>query len=349
MGEMKPKVSVIVPIYNGERYLHRCINSIINQSLKEIEIILVDDESSDNCPSLCEEYAEKDERIIVIHKKNEGVGYARNSGLNIARGEYVGFVDFDDYVSSDMFEKLYTSAQKNNADIVFCDYYEDNGKKIKPVMDTGEKVIKGEKAVNNYLLEMVGEVPSYHKDFKHLMTVWHGIYSKKIINENNIRFCSERKYISEDIMFHIDIIPKTDVICKIDDPLYFYCYNEKSLSRQVRYDRFKKDLILYYELNNRLSKLFNYDMYYLRTQRFLLARARVSIMQIINCARGLSKDERKERIFEIIDNNEIEKICRSYPIKQLPFHHRMFVEAVKNKDYFKILLLVKVKKVLSAI
>lgn len=114
---MIPKVSIIVPVYNVEKYFDRCINSLINQTLREIEIILVDDESPDNCPEMCDKYAKKDSRIKVIHKKNGGLGFARNSGLDIAAGEYFAFVDSDDYVDLDFYEKLYTAAKNGDYDL----------------------------------------------------------------------------------------------------------------------------------------------------------------------------------------------------------------------------------------
>lgn len=95
---IRPKVSIVVPIYNVEKYLHRCVNSLIRQTLKDIEIILVDDGSPDNCPKICDEYKNKDIRVKVIHKKNAGLGLARNSGLDEAKGEYVVFVDSDDFI-----------------------------------------------------------------------------------------------------------------------------------------------------------------------------------------------------------------------------------------------------------
>ena len=107
-----PKISIIVPIYNVEKYLDRCVRSLCNQTLQDIEIILVDDQSPDDCPRMCDEYAKQDSRIIVIHKKNGGLGYARNSGMKVATGEYVAFVDSDDYVDLDMFESMYNSAKK---------------------------------------------------------------------------------------------------------------------------------------------------------------------------------------------------------------------------------------------
>lgn len=113
---MKPLVSVIVPIYNVEKYIDRCLNSIINQKLEDIEIILVDDGSPDNCPQICENYRKKDDRIKVIHKENEGLGYARNSGIKIANGKYISFIDSDDYISEEFLYNLYTKAIEYDAD-----------------------------------------------------------------------------------------------------------------------------------------------------------------------------------------------------------------------------------------
>ena len=115
-----PKISIIIPVYNVEKYLDRCIDSIINQSLKDIEIILVDDGSPDNCPQLCDEWAKKDSRIKVIHKENAGLGMARNTGMQHATGEYIAFIDSDDYVDLDMYAKLLEKAELHNADIVYC-------------------------------------------------------------------------------------------------------------------------------------------------------------------------------------------------------------------------------------
>ena len=113
-------ISVIVPIYNVEKYLDRCVDSIINQTYKNLEIILVDDGSPDNCLAICDSWAEKDRRIKVIHKENGGVSSARNSALDIASGDYIGFVDSDDWIEPDMYEILIKNAKKYDADISRC-------------------------------------------------------------------------------------------------------------------------------------------------------------------------------------------------------------------------------------
>ncbi len=127
---MNQKISVIVPIYKVENYLHRCVDSIINQTYTNLEIILVDDGSPDNCPMICDKYVKKDSRIRVIHKKNGGLSDARNAGINIATGEYIGFVDSDDYISLHFYQRLMNVMKVSDSDIVECEIkkFKDNDK-----------------------------------------------------------------------------------------------------------------------------------------------------------------------------------------------------------------------------
>ena len=115
----EPKVSVVIPMYNVEKYLDTCVQSVRKQTLQDIEIILVDDGSPDRCGDMAEEYAKQDSRVKVVHRKNGGLGPARNSGMEVATGEYIGFVDSDDWIEPQMFEELYAAATQRNADICF--------------------------------------------------------------------------------------------------------------------------------------------------------------------------------------------------------------------------------------
>lgn len=119
---MNELISVIVPVYNVEKYSERCIESIINQTYKNLEIILVDDGSPDTCPMICDEYAKKDDRIVVIHKENGGLSDARNAGIEIAKGEYFAFIDSDDYISEEFLSKLYMSLKSNSAFMSICNF-----------------------------------------------------------------------------------------------------------------------------------------------------------------------------------------------------------------------------------
>ena len=122
MNSVTPKISIIVPVYNVEKYLNRCIDSILNQTLEDIELILVDDGSKDGSGQICDEYAVKDCRVRVFHIENGGPAKARNLGIIHAIGEYIGFVDSDDYIESSMYERLYSRAMINNSDVVMCGY-----------------------------------------------------------------------------------------------------------------------------------------------------------------------------------------------------------------------------------
>ena len=114
-------VSIIVPVYNTGEYLYKCLDSIIDQNLQEIELILINDGSTDNSAEICDRYSEKDKRVRVIHKKNEGVSIARNVGIRAAKGEYIGFIDSDDWIEKEMYQDMYYHAKNKEADIVMCD------------------------------------------------------------------------------------------------------------------------------------------------------------------------------------------------------------------------------------
>ena len=152
---MNERISIIVPVFNVEKYLERCVNSLINQTYKNIEIILVEDGSPDLCPQMCDEYAKKDERIKVLHKKNGGLSDARNAGLDVATGEYIAFVDSDDWVETDFIETLYKNAKSENADIsiIGCTLVWDDGRKKPVSKDKGYYVFDKEKAIREMLAQ----------------------------------------------------------------------------------------------------------------------------------------------------------------------------------------------------
>lgn len=222
-----PKVSIIVPIYNVERYLDRCLNSLLNQTLHDIEIILVDDGSPDNCPNLCDEYAQKDSRIKTIHKKNGGLSDARNAGLNMAIGEYVAFVDSDDYTSIEAYETLYNKAIETDADIVYAGFKMQNSDGTDHKCFVLDQTWKNQEVILFLKSMIFDNKPDSDTIW---MSVWNGIYKRTIIEQNEIRFLSERVYLSEDIIFHTMLIPLCEKIVCIPKTFYHYCYNGTSLT-----------------------------------------------------------------------------------------------------------------------
>lgn len=328
-----PKISVIVPIYNVEKFLDRCIASLRNQTLFDIEIILVDDESPDNCPKMCDDYALLDKRIKVIHKKNGGLGYARNSGMEIATGEYIAFVDSDDYVEFDMFEEMYKAASENDADFVRVDNFKERidgtvvNLEYKPPMREG--VYNKKELRDNLLYPQLGMMPSDDGSKYVSCSVWRNIYRKEIIDYWELRFVSERDLISEDIPFNIDFMMRCDRAVVINRKYYHYIVNDKSLTQTYRADRFEKELILYHALIKRAKKNNIYSECKTRLSRHLLTRARMCIKnELIG---NPNKKQAKCSVLRILNSKEMQDVFMSYPFSKLPFKYRIVFCLMKWK------------------
>ena len=176
-----PKVSILVPTYNVEKYLVECMESIVNQTLQDIEIICVDDGSTDNSGKILDEYASKDKRIKVIHKENGGYGKAMNVGLDNATGEYIGIVEPDDYIALDMYETLYNVAKENDLDFVKADFNRFVGK------DENLQLFYNKLDNSNKYYNKVINIQEEQKPFYFIMNTWSGIYKREYINKYNIR------------------------------------------------------------------------------------------------------------------------------------------------------------------
>ena len=218
-----PKISVIVPVYRVEKYLGRCVNSLLGQTLSDIEIILVDDGSPDGCPALCDEFAKKDGRIKVLHKENEGLGLARNSGMSLAVGEYIAFVDSDDYVKSEMYRTLYEAAQRENADIAMCGLCCIGGIMSAKENDVqnincfdGYTVFDGKEGIDRLMLDISGALPKEDQDSRYGFSSVKNIYRKEVLEKNKIRFLSEKEVMSEDVFFLLDFLDKCE--CAVGVP-----------------------------------------------------------------------------------------------------------------------------------
>ena len=240
-NNISPKVSIIVPIYNVEKYLRQCLDSIVNQTLKDIEIILVDDGSTDSCPSICDEYASKDKRIIVIHKENAGLGAAYNTGLDIAKGDYIGFVESDDFIELNMYEELYKRAVESGVEVVkTCVALVKN--------DGADKVV-----FNKFPAQLHNKI-IYEKDPRFALGQihhWAALYSAKIIQENNIRFTQTKGAAAQDVGFAFKIFIYMSSFYLITKPLYNYRIDRADASR---HKQFQMALSVY----NEFSLLYKY-------------------------------------------------------------------------------------------
>lgn len=238
---MKPKLSIIVPIYNVEYYLENCINSILNQTFKEFELILVNDGSPDNSIEICNKYKKKDDRIKVIDKENGGVSSARNAGIDIALGEYIAFVDPDDDIELNMYEELMNRVIKSNVDIVICSFnFIDivSNKKTNYRIDNRyyNKVINHNEIISDLLKSILELKDVYGYG---IYSCWNKVYKKELFYKNKVGFDIDRHH-GEDARLNLILLTKVNSIYFINKPLYnYYIRKRESLTTVVRDNMYK--------------------------------------------------------------------------------------------------------------
>lgn len=298
---MQPLLSVIIPVYKVEKYLDECVTSVINQLYKNLEIILVDDGSPDKCGSMCDAWAERDSRVKVIHKQNQGLGYARNSGIDVATGEFMAFLDSDDYVNEAMYERLMITAITTNSDIAVCGY----------------NVISSSGEVNTYSdfsLPKVFEkedIVSLSRDFlrhKGNLASHYEIACRSVFRRSAItaRFLSEREIVAEDYHFQIASVLCASKVVFIPDALFNYRYNSLGLSKTFSFDKFKKTPKLVEEINKLYEK---FNMPHIGDYCMLM----MSFTTIKHIFSVISdKSDRKSLIEQMADNPGWRKIEISY-------------------------------------
>lgn len=312
---MQPLISFIVPVYNVEKYLKRCIYSLINQSNDNIEIILIDDGSTDSCGEICDIFARDDSRIVVIHQENRGLGNARNSGIKKAKGKYISFIDSDDSIKIDFTEITTKIIEENNADLIefkFKEINENNKDKIKKLkLKSG---IYDKFDINSYLLE------NYILDSGERIgnSVCTHLYKRDIISKNNILFYSERDIYTEDYIFNLIYLKYTSKIVVIDDPLYNYNYNPQSLTKSYRKNYLdmilKRDILV----KNILSNLYKrQDLVDFVDKKFL----RISPSFIFNAMKLRGSEPKNEIINEItkiVNTPQLVKVLKNIKNNHLP-------------------------------
>lgn len=316
---MDIKVSIIVPVYNTEDYLTSCLESLVNQSLEEIEIILINDCSTDGSINILNEYKNKyQSKIKLINlEDNKGPGGARNEGINIAKGQYLGFVDSDDYVSNTMFEELYTIACKENYDMVDCGFYHEG-------FDENMKTTIGS-ALGTLTLEKRKEL------FVHSGFIWSKIIRRNIITHNNIKFRENVAY--EDIDFIRIVMFYCQSICATDKTLYYHRENCDSITNQ-----FTEDIQVYEKMDSMRSLVEtfkNLNVYndYKDEITYLIYK---TYMVVLEYNVTLPKEEINLQLFKELHDFFFELVDYDYQsnkyIIQIDKEARMLAE-VNNIDY----------------
>jgi glycosyltransferase involved in cell wall biosynthesis len=220
---METAISIIVPVYNLEKYLPRCIDSILHQTFKHFELILINDGSTDNSGEICNVYAKKDKRIIVLHKENGGVAAARNAGLDIARGKYIGFVDNDDFIHPFMLEILYKKACQHASDITVCDFLK---------VEENEKIDFSKRPIVEQI-QYFTNIEALHQLYteRNLTFVcpWNKLYRRELFE--GLRY--KEGFISDDETVAHHLLFRSNKITYLTTPLYYYVQRENSQSNQA--------------------------------------------------------------------------------------------------------------------
>ena len=277
---MSPKVSVVIPVYEVEDYLRRCVDSVISQTLQDIEIILVDDGSPDRSPEICDEYTHCDERIKVIHKTNGGLASARNAGMKIADGRYLFFVDSDDWLEPNGLEILYTIAEEQSVDFVryrairtgWPGQDENIPCRVEPVRELTEGLYDKTRIRNEIYPRLLA---TDQLTMGSIVGAWGSLYRREFLIGNALAFYEDIKY-SEDILFSANVVRNADSFFFIDVPgVYHYYYNNRSISKSFRKDRWSscQSLIRYSERDFRSVQEYDFtrQLVYFRWFCILLA------------------------------------------------------------------------------
>lgn len=297
---MSPTLSIIVPVYNVEKYLHKCIDSILNQSFCDFELILIDDGSSDDCGTICDEYAKKDERIRVIHQSNQGQAAARNYAIEFASGEYLGFVDSDDWIESDMFSLLITSACEYDADMVMC--------RVKRVNENNEtlEIVGYDKQL---IMSNIDATKEILKNQVFLSYPVNKIYKRKLFND--IKFPINRVF--EDTATIYKTVYKSNKVVTIPYVGYNYLFNINSTCNNTNIDyhrQFKR------ELDNAIA--FGERYIFSKTDEKLSDVRRICATYAYERVRGILHLAAHKKInLTNSQQNEIDSIMCSFSLKDL--------------------------------
>ena len=219
------KFSIIIPIYKVEQYLHECVDSVLNQTFRDFEVILVDDGSPDSCPLICDEYAQKDKRVKVIHKPNGGLADARNAGLDVAEGDYICFIDSDDYLINNHVLSLLADKTQTNPDVVhykFIEWYERDGHLGKCNFDY--RVETEGRTVAEIYCELIDKDAYYN-------SAWSKIIKRNLLHENNIQF--EKGILGEDNEWYYHVVMVAKSLMLVDEPLYVYRRRGNSITTSI--------------------------------------------------------------------------------------------------------------------
>lgn len=327
------KVSIIVPIYNVDKFLKRSLESICKQTLKDIEIILVNDGSTDNSLAICKEYENIDSRIVLINQPNYGVSAARNAGLEIAKGEYVGFVDPDDWIDLNMYECLYEQAKSLNAEICMCNYQIEKKSRSVPVkIKFNQEIFEGIDISKKLIANMIGPENINSGSQTIMGSVCRLIVNRNFINENGIRFKNDIA-LMEDLLFCIEILLKSKRVGLNKGLYYHYVQNSNSAIHMYRENMLERQLLVYKELEKMIKDIKEEDV--ILENRMSNRYIGIILTSIMNEVKLDNKKNIRDKIFfikKLCRDKRLKEIINNLELKEYTIRKRLVINAIKKEQ-----------------
>lgn len=337
-------VSVVLPIYKVEKFLDQCILSVVNQTYPHLEILLIDDGSPDNCPRICDEWASRDSRIRVIHKENQGLGKARNSGIDAATGQYICFFDSDDYIREDTVEKAVKAILSEKADYAIFGYssVDPEGNMVSSFVPDDSVLTYRDAAVwEQFLPALVA--PDYIKKRprRFYMSAWVAMYSMEIIRTSGWRFASERDVLAEDVYSLLALFEYISSVTVVSEPLYFYRLNIQSLSRSYMPNRYQRIKWFYRDTMDLCHGIgYNEDVLH-RVSKPYLAFTISAMKQEVWAP--LPFKQKLDNLRKIIDDETLQQVLEQNKGDKVSWTRWVIFLCMRMKLYLMIFLLLKTK------
>ena len=341
---MSDLITVVIPVYNVEQYLDRCLKSITRQTYINLEILLVDDGSTDSCPVRCDQWAKKDSRIKVIHKQNAGLGMARNTGIENATGNYIYFCDSDDYIHPKTIEQCYQTAKSEQADLVLFGFQMiDKYGNIKQACRTAQKEVYRDNAIHeSFIPDMIGPDPITGKCIGLWMSIAMCFYSMELIRTANWKCASEREIISEDMFSLLCLYPFVKCAVVLPDAFYNYCENPMSLSRIYRSDRFGLIKKFYTECLKACERYHYSEKIQNRIAVPFVNYTIAAMKQLVICHKPFS--EKFCLLKEIVNDEMFHSVLLKNRHTKVNLQKKILFFFINKKQYFISYLLLKIKQ-----
>lgn len=339
MENSTPLISIVIPIYNTEQYLRQCIDSVIYQTYRNLEIILVDDGSPDNAPKMCDEYAMRDERIVVIHQKNQGLSQARNSGIAVSGGDYIMFIDSDDWVDFEMCERMLQAMVQYHTQAAMCAYVREyKGNPLPRILYSEDTVLDG-KSLRRRICGPLNEELKNPENLDCYVMMCGKLYPREAVC--GIKVTDISLIGTEDALYNVEAFGKIDNVVYLNQPFYHY-RKEVQSSLTARY---KPNLESQWEnLYDRILEIIDSDQLDNEFRNALNNRIALNIIGIgLNNVRGdVTFTEKCRRVRKMLSQMRRHEALEQLPLKYMPVHWKLFFFSAKHKSALAVCVLLMI-------